>query len=117
MLPACTVVGWLVGLALDHWLHKNWIYLVGLIAGIELVRDTATKESYAWEEKRGQRVCDFARAEGVLLRPLGNVVVPVRPEDAAILKAEHERPAISAAGTGQERGRARRDSRGEKERT
>ena len=29
VLPACTVVGWLIGVALDHWLHKNWIYLVG----------------------------------------------------------------------------------------
>jgi F0F1-type ATP synthase assembly protein I len=50
VLPACTVVGWLVGLALDHWLHKDWIYLVGLIAGIaagfvELVRTVTSSES------------------------------------------------------------------------
>jgi F0F1-type ATP synthase assembly protein I len=50
VLPACTVVGWLIGLALDHWLHKNWIYLVGLIAGIaagfvELVRTVTSNES------------------------------------------------------------------------
>jgi len=50
VLPACTVVGWLVGVALDHWLHKNWIYLVGLIAGIaagfvELVRTVMSSES------------------------------------------------------------------------
>ena len=31
----------------------------GLIAGIELVRDTATKEPFPWEEKRGLRVCDL----------------------------------------------------------
>jgi adenosylmethionine-8-amino-7-oxononanoate aminotransferase len=59
--------------------HVGHVRQRGLIAGIELVRDTATKESYAWEEKRGQRVCDFARAEGVLLRPLGNVVVIIPP--------------------------------------
>jgi F0F1-type ATP synthase assembly protein I len=50
VLPACTVVGWLIGLALDRWLHKNWIYLVGLIAGIaagfiELVRTVTSQES------------------------------------------------------------------------
>lgn len=43
VLPACTVVGWLIGLALDHWLHTTWLYLVGLLFGIaagfvELVR-------------------------------------------------------------------------------
>jgi len=50
VLPACTVVGWLIGLALDHWLHKNWIYLVGLLVGIaagfvELVRTVMSSES------------------------------------------------------------------------
>ena len=50
VLPACTVVGWLIGLALDHWLHTNWIYLVGLILGIaagfvELVRTVTSSES------------------------------------------------------------------------
>ena len=40
------VAGWLIGLALDHWLHTTWLYLAGLILGIvagfvELIR-TAT---------------------------------------------------------------------------
>jgi ATP synthase protein I len=43
IFPASTVAGWLVGLALDHWLHTHWLYLVGLILGIvagfvELIR-------------------------------------------------------------------------------
>lgn len=47
VLPACTMVGLLIGYALDHWLHTTWLYLVGLVMGIaagfvELVR-TATK--------------------------------------------------------------------------
>jgi F0F1-type ATP synthase assembly protein I len=49
IFPAATVVGWLIGTALDHWLHTTWLYLVGLILGIvagfvELIR-TASKNS------------------------------------------------------------------------
>jgi adenosylmethionine-8-amino-7-oxononanoate aminotransferase len=51
----------------------------GLIGAVELVCDVAMKEPYPLEERRGQRVCDAARAEGVLLRPLGNVVVIMPP--------------------------------------
>jgi F0F1-type ATP synthase assembly protein I len=48
-LPAATVVGWLIGYALDHWLHTTYLYLVGLLLGIvagfvELVR-TVSKQS------------------------------------------------------------------------
>jgi len=33
MLPVATVVGWLLGLGLDKWLHQHWIYIAGLILG------------------------------------------------------------------------------------
>ncbi len=51
----------------------------GLIAGIELVKDKATKEPYPWEEKMGWKVAYKAREEGVLIRPLGNVIVIMPP--------------------------------------
>jgi adenosylmethionine-8-amino-7-oxononanoate aminotransferase len=51
----------------------------GLIAGIELVKDKRTGAPYPWEEKRGIAVCQFARSRGVLLRPLGNVIVVMPP--------------------------------------
>ena len=43
MLPAGTVVGWLIGSALDRWLHTSWISVIGLFLGIaagmtELIR-------------------------------------------------------------------------------
>jgi F0F1-type ATP synthase assembly protein I len=43
IFPAATVVGWLIGLLLDHWFHTTWLYLVGLLLGIaagffELIR-------------------------------------------------------------------------------
>lgn len=59
--------------------HVGDVRQCGLLAGIELVRDRTTKEPYPWEERRGWRVCDHARTEGVLLRPLGNVVVIMPP--------------------------------------
>lgn len=34
LFPAATVAGLFIGMALDHWLHTKWLYLVGLIAGI-----------------------------------------------------------------------------------
>ena len=43
MLPAGTVMGWLLGSALDRRLHTSWISIVGLFLGIaagmiELIR-------------------------------------------------------------------------------
>ena len=69
--------------------HVGDVRQCGLIAGIELVRDRATKEPYPWAERRGQRVCDHALTEGVWLRPLGNVVVILPP--LAISLAELDR--------------------------
>ena len=46
MFPAATAVGWLIGAALDKWLHTTWLYVVGLLFGIlagfvELIRTVA----------------------------------------------------------------------------
>ncbi len=51
----------------------------GLLAGIELVRDRATKERFAAAERMGARFCLLARERGVLLRPLGDVIVVMPP--------------------------------------
>ena len=50
IFPAATVAGWLIGLALDHWLHTTWLYLAGLILGIvagfvELIRIVTSSDS------------------------------------------------------------------------
>ena len=34
VFPAATVVGWLIGVGLDKWLHTTWLYIVGLLLGI-----------------------------------------------------------------------------------
>ena len=51
----------------------------GLMAGIELVRNRATKERFAAEQRMGARFCRLAREQGVLLRPLGDVIVVMPP--------------------------------------
>ena len=33
LLPVATVIGWLIGVGLDRWLHQHWIYIAGLILG------------------------------------------------------------------------------------
>jgi len=49
VLPAALVVGWLIGAALDRWLHTSWLYLAGILLGIaagfiELIR-TAMRDT------------------------------------------------------------------------
>ena len=52
---------------------------VGLVAGIELVRDWRTREPFELRERAGIRVCDAMARRGVLTRPIGNVVVLMPP--------------------------------------
>ena len=59
--------------------HVGDVRQCGLIGAVELVRDKRTKEPFAWEEKRGIRVCRAALERGVWLRPLGNVIVIMPP--------------------------------------
>ncbi len=59
--------------------HVGDVRQCGLMAGIELVRDRPTRDPYPWAEKRGYRVCEYARTAGVWLRPLGNVIVIMPP--------------------------------------
>lgn len=52
---------------------------VGLMAGIELVKNWRTREPYALRERAGIRVCDAMAKRGVLTRPIGNVIVLMPP--------------------------------------
>ncbi len=33
VLPAAVFFGWALGAGLDHWLHRTWIYLAGIVLG------------------------------------------------------------------------------------
>ncbi len=52
---------------------------IGLMAGIELVKDGNTKETFAQKERIGHKVILKARDMGVIIRPLGDVIVIMPP--------------------------------------
>ncbi len=52
---------------------------VGLVAGIELVRDWRTRQPFDLREQAGIRVCEAMARRGVLTRPVGNVIVLMPP--------------------------------------
>ncbi len=59
--------------------HVASVRQCGLIAGIELVADKSTGRPFPADVRMGHQVCRRARDRGVLIRPLGNVVVVVMP--------------------------------------
>ena len=65
----------------DLWRHPNVgdVRRVGLVAGIELVRDARGRTPFRLEERVGIRVCEAMARRGVLTRPIGNVVALMPP--------------------------------------
>jgi adenosylmethionine-8-amino-7-oxononanoate aminotransferase len=59
--------------------HVGDIRQRGFIAAIELVQDKTTKKPYPLEARIGHRVCMNARQRGLLLRPLGHVILLIPP--------------------------------------
>ncbi len=59
--------------------HVGDIRQVGFMVGIELVRNGNTKEPYEAGDKIGIKVIMEARRRGVIIRPLGDVIVIMPP--------------------------------------
>ncbi|MDD5007672.1 MAG: adenosylmethionine--8-amino-7-oxononanoate transaminase [Syntrophorhabdaceae bacterium] len=59
--------------------HVGEVRQRGFMVGIELVADLKTKRSYPPQEKIGQKVTWEARRRGVIIRPLGDVIVLMPP--------------------------------------
>ena len=73
---------------LAHWFNEAleglWrfpqvgdIRQIGLIAGIELVKNSSTREAFPLKHQAGIRVCRAMAGRGVLTRPIGNVIAIV----------------------------------------
>jgi adenosylmethionine-8-amino-7-oxononanoate aminotransferase len=60
---------------------------VGLIAGIELVKNWRTRAPFDLSERAGIRVCEAMAERGVLTRPIGNVIVLMPPYCATAAQA------------------------------
>ena len=60
---------------------------LGLIAGVELVKDWRTRKPFALRERAGTRVCEAMARRGALTRPVGNVVVLMPPYCATAMQA------------------------------
>jgi len=72
--------------ALEENLARLWdlpqvgdIRQVGLVAGVELVKDWRTRAPFPLEHRAGIRVCDAMARRGALTRPIGNVIVIMPP--------------------------------------
>lgn len=72
--------------ALDQELGHLWkrsrvgdIRRVGLTAGVELVKDWRTREPFNVKQRAGIRVCERMARQGVLTRPIGNVIIVMPP--------------------------------------
>ena len=59
--------------------HVGDVRQAGFMIGIELVRSKKTKEPYVPEEKTGIKVISEAKKRGLVIRPLGNVIVILPP--------------------------------------
>lgn len=59
--------------------HVGDVRQAGFMVGIELVKDKRKKKAYDPKEKIGQRVIKEARKRGLILRPLGDVIVLMPP--------------------------------------
>jgi adenosylmethionine-8-amino-7-oxononanoate aminotransferase len=69
--------------------HVGNVRYKGLVAAVELVVNKTTKEPYPWEDRMGWKVAYKTREQGVVIRPLGNVIVIMPPLSIGIGDLNH----------------------------
>ncbi len=73
---------------IKNFLHVGEIRQRGFMVGIELVKNKKTKKVYSLKEKIGLKVCCRARKKGLLIRPLGNIVVIMPPLNISLAETK-----------------------------
>jgi adenosylmethionine-8-amino-7-oxononanoate aminotransferase len=91
--------GWLRSALAPLAAHRNVgeIRQIGLMCGIELVSDRATKASFPPGDRIGYQICLSMRDRGVFMRPLGDVLVLMPPLSSTETELTHLAGAVSAA--------------------
>jgi adenosylmethionine-8-amino-7-oxononanoate aminotransferase len=69
--------------------HVGDVRQWGLMIGIELVENTADKTPFLWELAVGAKVCKKAREHGLMIRPIGSVVVFMPPLISTTAEIQH----------------------------
>jgi len=64
--------------------HVGQVRQLGLMVGIELVRNKRTKEPYRLEDQIGHKVAMEARRRHLMIRPIGNILVLMPPVTATL---------------------------------
>ncbi|MDF2875379.1 MAG: bioK [Sporomusa sp.] len=64
--------------------HVGDVRQCGLIVGIELMQDKSRKIPYPWELAAGAGVCLQARKYGLIIRPIGDVVIFMPPLSSTV---------------------------------
>jgi adenosylmethionine---8-amino-7-oxononanoate aminotransferase len=82
---------------LQEHAHIAEIRQAGMILALEMVADKASRRPYPWQQRRGLAVYRHALANGVLLRPLGDVVYLMPPY---VVSLEELELLAKVAGTG-----------------
>ncbi len=59
--------------------HVGEVRQLGFMVGIELAEDRLTRTPYPIDSRMGAKVCQAVRHHGVILRPLGDVVILMPP--------------------------------------
>jgi len=59
--------------------HAGNVRHKGLVGAVELVKEKGSRESYPWEDRMGWKVAHRMREYGVIMRPLGNIMVIMPP--------------------------------------
>ena len=65
--------------ALSEHPHVGHVRNVGMMAGIEIVENKESRKPFAPDRRIGAKLCDLVREQGVILRPLGDVMVVMPP--------------------------------------
>ncbi|MFK8067748.1 MAG: adenosylmethionine--8-amino-7-oxononanoate transaminase [Gammaproteobacteria bacterium] len=59
--------------------HISEVRQTGMMLAIEMIKDKQTKQPFDWQERRGRKAFRYAMEQGVLLRPMGDVIYFMPP--------------------------------------